>query len=120
MSREMDQDMGQGTGQERRHGVGIWRCRPCGTSYFPQRLLCPRCGGHDFVEDRITEGVVEEVTVIRHVLGQTDWQPRRLANVRTTNGPHITVGLRDESESGAVIALFEEGTAPFGVAKAAN
>ncbi len=29
------------------------------------------------------EGVVEEITVIRHMLGQTDWQPRRIANVRT-------------------------------------
>ena len=80
--------------------------------------MCPRCGGHDFAEDRITEGVVEEITVIRHVLGQTDWQPHRLANVKTANGPHITVGLRNESEPGTVIELFEEGSAPFGKAKA--
>ncbi len=71
-------------------------------------------------EDRVTEGVIEEITVIRHVLGQTDWQPRRLANVRTANGPHITVGLRDDSEPGTVIALFEEGTAPFGAAKSTS
>jgi len=54
------------------------------------------------------------------VLGQTDWQPRRLANVRTVNGPRITVGLRDESGPGTVIALFQEGTAPFGAAKSAS
>ena len=99
-------------------GVGIWRCRSCGTGYFPERLLCPCCHGNDFMEDRVTEGVVEEITVIRHVLGQTDWQPHRLANVRTANGPRITVGLRDESGSGTTIRLFEEGTAPFGKAKA--
>ena len=29
----------------------------------------------------------------------------------------MTVGLRDESEPGAVIELFEEGTAAFGKAK---
>jgi hypothetical protein len=42
-----------------------------------------------------------------------------LANVRTINGPRMTVGLRDESGPGTVISLFEEGTAPFGVAKTA-
>ncbi|MDB5578961.1 MAG: DNA-binding protein [Bradyrhizobium sp.] len=99
-------------------GVGIWRCVSCGTGYFPQRLLCPRCHGQEFTPDRVMEGVVEEVTVIRHVLGQTDWTPRRIANVRTVNGPRMTVGLRDESGPGTVIAIFEEGTAPFGAAKA--
>jgi uncharacterized OB-fold protein len=101
-------------------GVGIWRCNACRIGYFPERLLCPRCHGHDFVADRVSEGVIEEITVIRHVLGQTDWQPHRLANVRPLNGPRITVGLRDESEPGTMIELFEEGTAPFGKAKAAS
>ena len=78
-------------------GIGIWRCRACGAAYFPERLLCSRCHGHEFILDHVTEGVVEEITVIRHVLGQTDWQPHRLANVRTGNGPRMTVGLRDES-----------------------
>jgi uncharacterized OB-fold protein len=100
-------------------GVGIWRCSACGTGYFPERLLCSRCHGYDFVADRVTEGVIEEITVVRHVLSQADWAPRRLANVRTANGPRMTVGLRDESGPGTVIALFEEGNAPFGAAKAA-
>lgn len=100
-------------------GVGLWRCKACGAAYFPERLLCARCHGYEFVTDRVSEGVVEEVTVVRHVLGQTDWGPRRLANVRTINGPRMTVGLRDESGPGMVISLFEEGTAPFGVAKPA-
>lgn len=98
-------------------GVGIWRCKACGAAYFPERLLCARCRGHDFVPGRVTEGVVEEITVVRHVLGQSDWGPRRLANVRTVNGPRMTVGMRDESGPGTVITLFEEGTAPFGAAK---
>ena len=101
-------------------GVGIWRCKTCGAAYFPERLLCSRCHGHDFVAERVSEGVVEEVTVIRHVLGQTDWQPRRIANVRTTNGPRISVGLRDELGPGTLIELFEEGSAPFGLAKRAS
>lgn len=98
-------------------GVGIWRCRKCGIGYFPERLLCSRCHGHDFVPDRVSEGIVEEITVIHHVLGQTDWQPHRLANVRTLKGPLMTVGLRDQSGPGTVIELFEEDNAPFGLSK---
>ena len=98
-------------------GVGIWRCRACGFAYFPERLLCPRCHGHAWAEDRVHEAVVEEVSVIRHMIGQADWQPRRIASVRTSDGQLITVGLRDESGPGTVIELFEEGTAPFGQAK---
>ena len=41
-------------------GVGIWRCKACGAAYFPERLLCSRCHGHDFATERVTEGVVEE------------------------------------------------------------
>ncbi len=90
-------------------GVGIWRCKNCGAAYFPERLLCPRCHGNEFEPDRVTEGVVEEVTVIRHVLGQENWQPRRIANVRTVNGPRITVGLRDEFGAGHDDRIIQEG-----------
>ncbi len=48
------------------------------------------------------------------VIGQTDWTPRRIANVRMTGGPSITVGLRDESGPGTVVELFEEQGAPYG------
>jgi len=97
-----------------REGVGIWRCKACGTTVFPQRLLCPQCHGHAFDEARVTEGVVEEVAVIRHMIGQENWQPRRIANVRTHGGQSITVGLRDESGPGTVVELTQEEGAPFG------
>ena len=100
-----------------KRGVPIWRCAGCRAAFFPQRLLCPRCHGDDFVQERVHEAVVEEVSTIRHMLGQTDWQPRRIASVRTTDGTCITVGLTDESAPGSVIELFEEGTAPYGAAK---
>jgi uncharacterized OB-fold protein len=98
-------------------GVGIWRCRSCGTTVFPQRLLCPHCHGHEFDEERVHEGVVEEVAVIRHMIGQENWQRRRIANVRTRGGPSITVGLRDESEPGTVVVLSQEEGAPYGARK---
>lgn len=98
-------------------GVSIWRCVDCRAGFFPQRLLCARCHGARFEPDRVYEAVVEEVSVIRHMLGQSDWQPRRIASVRTSDGQRITVGLTDESGPGTVIELFEEDTAPFGTAK---
>jgi uncharacterized OB-fold protein len=98
-------------------GVTIWRCANCRAPLFPEPLLCPHCHGASFAFDRVHEAVVEEVSVIRHMIGQENWQPRRIANVRTTDGPLMTVGLRDESGPGATIELFEEGTAPFGRAK---
>ena len=99
-------------------GVGIWQCRGCGAKLFPRRLLCPQCHGHDFDATRVHEGVVEEIAVIRHMIGQENWQPRRIANVRTTHGPMLTVGLRDEAGEGAMVELFEEEGAPFGRTKA--
>jgi uncharacterized OB-fold protein len=97
-------------------GVGIWRCRSCGTRVFPQRLLCPQCHGQAFDEERVREGVIEEVAVIRHMIGHADWQPRRIANVSTAGGPSMTVGLRDESGPGTVVELMQEGGAPYGKA----
>jgi len=55
--------------------------------------------------------------VVRHLLGQTDWKPRRIASVRTPEGLLMTVGLNDESGPGDVIALYQDGTAPYGRAK---
>jgi uncharacterized OB-fold protein len=98
-------------------GVTIWRCQGCRTAYFPEPLLCPRCHGGEFATDRVNEAVIEEISVIRHMIGQENWQPRRIASVRTTDGPRMTIGLRDESGVDATIELFEEGTAPFGKAK---
>jgi uncharacterized OB-fold protein len=100
-----------------KRGVAIWRCVKCRAAFFPQRLLCPRCHGDNFEQDRVYQAVVEEVSTIRHMLGQTDWQPRRIASVRTSDGQCVTVGLTDDSTPGTVIELFEEGTAPFGTAK---
>ena len=98
-------------------GVGIWCCKGCGVKVFPQRLLCPHCQGQEFAEERVHEGMVEEVAVIRHMIGQADWQPRRIANVHTSGGPSITVGLRDDAAEGMVVELFQEEGAPFGRSK---
>ena len=99
-------------------GVGIWRCTKCRTGYFPEPLLCSRCHNDRFEADRVHEAVIEEISTIRHMLGQTDWKPRRIAAVRTSDGQLMTVGLVDESGIGATIELFQEDTAPYGRGKA--
>lgn len=95
-------------------GVAAWRCVGCGAIYFPQRLMCARCGGSAFGEAPVSEAVIEEITIIRHVLGQKDWAPRRLANVRTSEGLALTIGLLDELGPGDRVALLQDGLAPFG------
>ena len=62
-------------------GVTIWRCANCRAGFFPEPLLCPRCHGGKFETDRVHEAVVEEISVIRHMIGQENWQPRRIASV---------------------------------------
>jgi uncharacterized OB-fold protein len=99
-------------------GVTFWRCTQCATPVFPERLLCPRCHSHTFMTEQAHEGVVEEISIIRHMIGQTDWKPRRIANVRTPNGPWLTVGLRDDSGPGTTVELWQEENAPFGKARA--
>jgi uncharacterized protein len=98
-------------------GFTIFRCQGCGAALFPQRLLCPRCHGAAFATERVEEGVVEDISTIRHMIGQTDWKPRVIANVRVTDDLRITAGLLDASADGAAIDLYENDGAPFGVAK---
>ena len=82
-------------------GVTIWRCANCRTGYFPEPLLCPRCHGGKFDVDRVHEAVVEEISVIRHMIGQENWQPRRIASVLTSGASlsrmdpsALTVGVK--------------------------
>jgi uncharacterized OB-fold protein len=86
---------------------------------FPPPLLCPKCHGHEFAADHVSEGVVEEISVIRHMIGQEDWTPKRIASVRTSDGQLMTVGLIDDAGLGATIELFQDEGAPFGRRKSA-
>ena len=98
-------------------GVRIWRCARCHEGVYPQRLLCPRCHSPDLAPDRIFRAVVEDIVMVRHMLGQTNWRPRKIANVRMAEGMRITVGLLDTSPPGSVIELFEQDGAPYGAEK---
>jgi uncharacterized OB-fold protein len=98
-------------------GFTIFRCQKCTAALFPQRLLCSKCHGAEFAPERIDEGIVEDISTIRHMIGQADWKPRVIANVRVKDDLRITVGLLDGSQDGAAIDLYDDNGAPFGVAK---
>jgi hypothetical protein len=51
------------------------------------------------------------------MIGQADWQPKRIASVRTADGLRFTVGLLDDSPPGSVVELHEEEGAPYGFTK---
>lgn len=98
-------------------GLQVWKCAKCGALFFPRRLMCLRCESPEMIDGHVPEGVVEEITVVRHVLGQEGWKPRRIASVRTPEGLLLTVGLQDDSQIGTRIAISQDGTAPVGRAK---
>ena len=100
-------------------GLEIWRCAGCGARFFPERLMCPRCRGDEWEREAAMTGVVEEVSVIHHMIGHKEWTPRPIASVRTDQGVLVTVGLLDDAGEGAAIDLFEEEGAPFGRARVA-
>src|SRR4029079_16569902 len=89
-------------------GVTIWRCESCRAAYYPEPLLSPRCRGEKFATERVHEAIVEEISVIRHMIGQENWQPRRIASVLTSGGPRMTVGPRDESAPGPAIQVLAQ------------
>src|SRR5262245_66034307 len=47
-----------------------------------------------------------EGLTIRHMLGENDWQPRRIASVRTSDGQRLPVALTRESAPGTLSELF--------------
>ena len=58
--------------------------------------------------------IVEETSIIRHMLGSKDWKPRKIGSVRTNNGVLLTIGLSDEIESGDKVILFQQDGAILG------
>jgi uncharacterized OB-fold protein len=99
-------------------GLTVWKCQNCGAAYFPERYLCSACGSDRMTTATAMEGTVEETTTVRHVIGQPDWQPRRIATVKTDDGPRILAGLLDESGPDDRVVLLQEEGAPHARRKA--
>ena len=64
----------------------IQKCCNCSKYTFPQKFFCSECGSTEFNKISIDEGKVKEISVIRHMLGQKDWIPRKIANIETALG----------------------------------
>lgn len=94
-------------------GLNAWKCADCGAVYFPERYLCAACGGHAITTTTVAEGVIEDMTVVRHVLGQKDWEPKPIATVLIDGGARILAGVLDDSGPDDRVSLLHEEQAPF-------
>lgn len=94
-------------------GLTAWQCQDCGAVYFPERYLCPACGGHRMDTITVEEGVVEDMTTVRHVIGQPDWQPRPIATINIDGGARVLAGLLDDAEVNDRVTLSQEDGAPY-------
>jgi uncharacterized OB-fold protein len=93
-------------------GFSVARCSRCGSLYFPRRLICRRCGGDTWTDERLLDAVIEESTAVAHVSGGGHGGPRILATVSAA-GVHLVVGLETPLPDGARVLLFEQDGAPI-------
>ena len=94
-------------------GLTAWQCASCGVVYFPERYLCAACGGHTFETTTVAEGVIEDMTVVRHVIGQKDWKPTPIATVLIDGGARILAGVLDDAGPSDRVSLAQDEGAPY-------
>jgi uncharacterized OB-fold protein len=95
-------------------GLNIYRCQGCRSIFFPQRLLCPKCGADRWAAEEIFDGIVEETTLVRHARGRPDWTPRPIGTVRLAGELAVVAGLEEKFPAGTAVKLFTMDGAPFG------
>lgn len=93
-------------------GLTVSRCRASGIAYFPPRLVCPESGSADMAEDVVMTGTVEEMTVVRHAIGQENWSEKHIATVRLPEGQLVVAGADQAMAEGSTVDLFEEEGCP--------
>lgn len=81
----------------------VFVCASCGRAAFPQRLLCPDCGGRDWREEPVESGVLEAVA---------DRGEVRVGAVRTALGPLAIARVEGDARPGAQVRLDEDGRIP--------
>jgi uncharacterized OB-fold protein len=99
-------------------GVEITTCTRCGAAFFPQRLLCPRCGNDGWTTHLVTHGELEESTVIRTGFDRPDDQPSYLGSMRVADvAAPLVVGLDRELEPGTRLRITQVDGAVHGQAE---
>ena len=48
------------------------------------------------------------------MLGQKDWKPRKIANIKTALGIYITAGIEDAAQVGDALYIYSDNGAPIG------
>lgn len=93
-------------------GIPLWRCRNCGSAFYPEPLLCPHCGGADGEPARVYEGLIEQATVVHRAVGApAERPPRQLATVVLPGGQRVIAALDGRPERGGRVVLRESGGA---------
>jgi len=91
----------------------FFECNKCSKQTFPKKFFCSNCGNIDFNLIDAPEGKIKEISVIRHMLGNKDWQPRKIANIQTDTGVSLTVGIEDNIQIGDILNIYSKDGAPF-------
>ena len=93
-------------------GVPVSVCMSCGHRSFPERLLCPRCGGGDRRREWVEAGTVEEATLLRRAAGRAYEEPVVLASVRLSAGPRVIARLEERLPPRTSVSLDLRDGAP--------
>lgn len=92
----------------------FYKCNKCSKYTFPKKFICSKCGNTLFDLIDAPEGQIKEISIIRHMLGYKDWQPRKIANIQTNIGVSLTVGVDDDIQVGDILNIYIENGAPVG------
>jgi uncharacterized OB-fold protein len=85
-------------------GVRVSRCRSCGATFFPSRLMCARCGNAQWDEVPVPSGTVEETTVVHRRIGGRG-PSAVVATVRLETGQQVIARLDAVLPRHAPVAL---------------
>jgi len=80
----------------------VFVCAACDRAVFPRRFLCPDCGGGEWREEPVEQGVLEAAAE-REV---------RVGAVRTPLGPLAVARIESDAEPGAEVILDQDGDVP--------
>ncbi len=88
----------------RRYRLEASRCEGCSKILYPARLVCPSCGGREFVDETLPrDGKVLTYTVVRvPPAGFTEQTPLPIALVELDNGARVMVQIGDVEDPDAL------------------
>jgi uncharacterized OB-fold protein len=81
----------------------VFVCESCGRAIFPQRFLCPDCGGREWRDEAVDAGTLEAAAE-REV---------RVGAVRTSLGPLVIARIESAAEPGSEASLDQDGDTPI-------